>query len=114
MVRENRRFSFDGNMAYRCAFAIWTSNVSARYDWCYFALWDIDVTEKDIGQMLRDVIEAAGITQLAALERFNRGQARPLSVSQWKAYLANPDSARRSPCPDSVLKRAKRIFSHLV
>lgn len=67
--------------------------------------------EKDNGQQLREVIEAAGVTQPEALDRFNRGQALSLSLSQWKAYLAKPDSARRSPCPDAVLKRAKRIFA---
>lgn len=68
------------------------------------------MTDKDNGQKLRAIIEAAGVTQLDALEAFNRRQARPLSVSQWKAYLANPDSARRSPCPDAVLKRARKLF----
>ena len=68
--------------------------------------------EKDNGQQLRLLIESVGITQKVALDRFNRGQARPISVSQWKAYLAKQDSARRSPCPDAVLKRSKKLFCH--
>lgn len=68
------------------------------------------MTDKDNGQKLRDALEGSGLKQLEALALFNRGQARPLSESQWKAYLAKPDSARRSPCPDTVLERAKKLF----
>lgn len=64
----------------------------------------------DNGQKLRKVIESAGVTQAKALELFNVGQVRPLSVSQWKAYLADPDSARRSPCPDAVLAHVRRVL----
>lgn len=38
------------------------------------------------GQKLRALIESAGMTQLGALNVFNKRQARPLSVSQWKAW----------------------------
>lgn len=65
---------------------------------------------KDNGQQLRELIEASGLTQQAALDRINEGQMRPVSVSQWKAYLSMIDSARRSPCPDTVLNRAKELF----
>lgn len=68
------------------------------------------MNDADNGQKLRALIEAAGMTQLNALDAFNKRQARPLSVSQWKAYLAAPESARRSPCPDGVLKRARKLF----
>lgn len=68
------------------------------------------MAEKDNGQRLRDLIEGAGLTQVAALAEFNKRQARPLSIGQWKAYLASLDSVRRSPCPDAVLKRAEKLF----
>lgn len=64
----------------------------------------------DNGRELRSIIEKAGVTQAAALELFNKGQARPLSVSQWKAYLANVDSKRRSPCPEGVVDRMKKLL----
>jgi hypothetical protein len=64
----------------------------------------------DNGQELRSIIETAGVTQAHALELFNKGQARPLTLGQWKAYLANPESVRRSPCPDAVLKRTKKVL----
>jgi hypothetical protein len=65
---------------------------------------------KDNGQWLRELIEGAGLTQAEALRRFNLRQARPLTLGQWKAYLANIDSARRSPCPAKVLARAAKLF----
>lgn len=69
------------------------------------------VSSTDNGQLLRQLIEKAGITQIDALIRFNEGQALTLSLGQWKAYLAKSDSARRSPCPPGVLNRAKELFS---
>ena len=68
--------------------------------------------EKDNGEQLRELIEAAGITQAEALKRFNKGQVRPISVGHWKAYLARADSARRYPCPDFVVTRSKKLFSN--
>ena len=64
----------------------------------------------DNGQRLRNLIEQAKCTQVAALAMFNKGQARPLSESQWKAYLAKEDSARRSPCPNEVLVRMEKLL----
>lgn len=64
----------------------------------------------DNGQELRKTIESAGVTQVKALELFNKGQARPLTLGQWKAYLAASDSVRRSPCPDAVLSRTKEVL----
>lgn len=71
------------------------------------------MAEQDNGQQLRALIEAAGLTQAESLRRFNLRQARPLSLGQWKAYLASMESTRRSPCPDTVLKRAAKIFNAL-
>lgn len=65
---------------------------------------------KDNGEVLRALIEDSGLTQAGALALFNEGQARPISLSQWKGYLAHKDSSRRSPCPDRVLLRARDIF----
>jgi hypothetical protein len=64
----------------------------------------------DNGELLRRAIEDAGISQALALALFNEGQARPLSLSTWKAYLAKPDSARKSPCPTTVLDRMKELL----
>lgn len=65
----------------------------------------------DNGQELRNAIETAGVTQAKALELFNKGQARPLTLGQWKAYLAAPESVRRSPCPDAVLVWTKKVLN---
>ena len=64
----------------------------------------------DNGQKLRKLIEAASVTQVKALDLFNKGQARPLTIGQWKAYLAAEESTRRSPCPDAVLEHAKKVL----
>jgi transcriptional regulator with XRE-family HTH domain len=65
---------------------------------------------QDNGQKLRALINATGLTQAEALRRFNLRQARPLSIGQWKAYLAKTGSVRRSPCPDNVIRHAEKIF----
>lgn len=64
----------------------------------------------DNGHKLRVLIEKASITQAVALKMFNEGQARTLSLGQWKAYLSNVDSARRSPCPDAVLRHMAKVL----
>lgn len=66
--------------------------------------------KKDNGELLRELIETCCLTQAGALGRFNQDQARPISLSQWKGYLAHTGSARRSPCPDRVLIRAQELF----
>ena len=64
----------------------------------------------DNGVVLRSLIEKAGLTQVDALAALNRGQAFPIALSTWKAYLAAPDSARRRACPDNVLAHAKKTI----
>jgi hypothetical protein len=56
------------------------------------------------------LIEAAGIWQATALDLVNEGQAFPIALSTWKSYLAAADSARRRPCPDKVLERARSVI----
>jgi hypothetical protein len=65
----------------------------------------------DNGIALRALIAQAGITQADALAALNRGQAFPIALSTWKAYLAAPDSARRRVCPDNVLEHARKTIS---
>ncbi|SAL07573.1 hypothetical protein AWB78_08638 [Caballeronia calidae] len=64
----------------------------------------------DNGIALRSLIEQAGLTQADALAALNRGQAFPIALSTWKAYLAAPDSARHRACPDNVLAHAKKTL----
>ncbi|CAB3772674.1 hypothetical protein [Paraburkholderia humisilvae] len=64
----------------------------------------------DNGIALRSLIEQAGLTQADALAVLNRGQAFPIALSTWKAYLAAPDSARRRVCPDNVLAHARKTI----
>ena len=64
----------------------------------------------DNGVALRELIEVAGLTQVDALAALNKGQAFPIALSTWKAYLAAPDSARRRACPDHVLEHARKTI----
>ena len=62
---------------------------------------------------LRELIEGAGLTQTEALALFNAGMVKPYSVSAWKAYLGDPDSARWRPFDAALLKHAEKIFGKL-
>jgi hypothetical protein len=64
----------------------------------------------DNGVALRILIEQAGLTQAGALAALNRGQAFPIALSTWKAYLAAPDSTRRRACPNNVLEHARKTI----
>jgi uncharacterized protein YehS (DUF1456 family) len=64
----------------------------------------------DNGVALRCLIEQAGLTQADALAALNAGQAFPIALSTWKAYLAAPDSTRRRVCPDKVLAHARKTI----
>lgn len=68
------------------------------------------VQKVDNGTALRNLIEAAGITQVKALDLINEGQAFPIAQSTWKSYLAAADSVRRRPCPDKVLDHAMDVI----
>jgi hypothetical protein len=66
------------------------------------------------GKRLRTLIEGAGLTQENALELFNNSRPRlfdPYSISAWKAFLADADSARWRPFGDRLMERAEKIFS---
>ena len=65
------------------------------------------------GQRLRKLIERAGLTQDKSLQLFNNARPKlfdPYSLSAWKAFLADPDSARWRPFSDKLLERAETIF----
>jgi hypothetical protein len=66
------------------------------------------------GNRLRRLIEGAELTQDRALELFNNARPKlfdPYSLSAWKAFLAEPDSARWRPFSDKLLERAEKIFT---
>jgi hypothetical protein len=62
-------------------------------------------------ERLRELIETAGLTQAAALTLFNRGQVRPISLSGWKAWLAESDSGRWRELSDAYLAHAEKVFA---
>lgn len=60
---------------------------------------------------LRALIEAAGLTQAEALERFNDTLFRPYTLSTWKAYFCAPGTVRHRAVPADVLTRAKQVLA---
>lgn len=62
---------------------------------------------------LRQLIEQAGITQADALKLFNRGQAKSVTESGFKAWLAARDSVRWRVLSDDYLRHAEKVFSRL-
>lgn len=59
---------------------------------------------------LRELIEAAGLTQDAALEKFNRGLVKPVSLSGFKAWLADPASQRWRRMDEVYVAHAEKAF----
>lgn len=69
---------------------------------------------KTNNERLRELIEASGLTQAAALTIINRGLgARPYSASSLKAYMSSPDTTRWRPVSDELLAHAERQFAKL-
>lgn len=67
--------------------------------------------EKELnGKELRELIEASGLTQTEALDMFNAGQARKLSLGHWKSYLSAPGTSRWTACPDEVVTQARQLY----
>lgn len=59
---------------------------------------------------LRELIEDAGLTQAEALKLFNRGQAKEITESGFKAWLAAPDSVRWRQMADNYRTHADRVL----
>lgn len=68
----------------------------------------------DSNTELRKLIEQSGLTQTEALRVVNNGQAFPIALSTWKAYLASPDSKRRRRCPERVVERARQTIGRFL
>lgn len=61
-------------------------------------------------ERLKVLLEESDLTHTQALALFNQGQGRELALRTLKTYLAKEGSSTRSPCPDSVLTRFKKIL----
>ena len=61
-------------------------------------------------EQLKELLKKHEIAQIRAFELWNEGQARPLAISTWKAYLGDPTSARYRECPLYVLDRMKKVL----
>ncbi len=68
----------------------------------------------DNNEKLKKLIVSTGLTQKDALAILNHGQARPVALSTWKAYLAGQESARRRTCPDNILHHAEKVLARYI
>jgi len=68
----------------------------------------LNIRKKTTNQQLRELIEASGLTQAAALARFNRGLGpAAYSESAWKSFLVDPSTTRFRPLKPALLEHAK-------
>jgi len=65
---------------------------------------------RDNSDTLRELLEHSGLTQLEALARFNRGQAKPTALRTFRTYLASHDAKTRINCSDAVLERMRKVL----
>lgn len=64
-------------------------------------------------ERLRVLIADAGLAQPAALALFNRGLLKPYSLSAWKAFLSDRESARWRRFDDVLLAHAEKVLGKL-
>ena len=62
-------------------------------------------------ERLRALVAGAGLTQYAALTRFNRGFGiRGIKETTWKAYFCRPETTRFRNFGDDLLGHAEKVF----
>ena len=62
-------------------------------------------------ERLRELVEASGLTQAQALEKFNEDIGlRPIAMSTWKGYFVNPDSTRWRGFAPILLGHAEHVL----
>lgn len=64
-------------------------------------------------ERLRALVNESGLAQPDALALFNRGLVKPYSLSVWKAYLADPASARWRRFDDALLAHAEKVLGKI-
>ena len=72
----------------------------------------MNTRRKTTNEQLRELIDASGLTQAAALARFNRrlGPAA-YSESAWKSFLVDPTTTRFRPLKASLLEHARHALA---
>lgn len=73
----------------------------------------MSTTNDPNNERLRLLICETGLAQPAALALFNRGLLKPYSLSAWKAFLADRDSARWRRFDDVLLTHAEKVLGKL-
>ncbi|MBV8248476.1 MAG: hypothetical protein JO200_08485 [Comamonas sp.] len=67
---------------------------------------------KTSNERLRELVEASGLSQAAALAIFNIGLGpAAYSINTFKAFLVRPDSPKFRPLKDDLLAHAEKNFN---
>jgi len=59
---------------------------------------------------LCELVESAGLSEAVAITLFNRGRSRPVTHSEFRAWMAQPESPRWRALPDDELVHAERML----
>lgn len=71
-------------------------------------------TQKTNNERLRELVQAAGLTQPVALTIFNRGLGpAAYSESSWKAFFSSPETTRFRNFSDELLEHAEKVFGKI-
>ncbi len=65
-------------------------------------------------ERFRALVADARLAPATAMTLFNRGRAVPVRESGWKAWLADPGSARWTAISQADLRHAERVFGAVV
>lgn len=63
---------------------------------------------------LRELVEATGLKQQEVLDLLNAGQARPVPMSTFKAWIAKPESVRIRIIPDLWMEHAVAVLEQAI
>lgn len=72
--------------------------------------WATKNSVSNEGNILRQMIAEAKLTQMEALELFNEGQVRPMALRTLKGYLAEPSSKTFREAPPPVVQRMRLVL----
>ena len=71
----------------------------------------VRMNTKSNNERLRELVQGAKLSQVAALTLFNRGLGvRALKESTWKGYFCDPATARFRAFNDDLLSHAVKVF----
>lgn len=70
--------------------------------------------KKSSNARLRELVEATGLKQIDVLDLLNKGQARPVPLSTFKAWIAKPGSVRIRVIPELWMNHAEQVLTQAI